>query len=70
MQGITEMDYGFRIIHRVTGEYQCNLVQSVALKDFFWTLLYSSCDALFVVICYYAAGLMGTDFQIDPSTGD
>ena len=26
MQGITEMDYGYKIVHRVKGEYRCNLI--------------------------------------------
>ena len=65
MQGISHTDYGYNVYHRIFGEYRFNLIQQVSLKDFFEVFLTSFLDAAFFMLCFFAAGALNLDYQID-----
>ena len=69
MQGISHTDYGYNVYHRIFGEYRFNLIQQVSLKDFFEVFATSFLDAAFFMLCFFAAGALNFDYQIDAMDG-
>jgi len=69
MQGISHTDYGYPVFHRIFGEYRFNLIQQVSFKDFFEVFFMSFMDAALFMLCYFAAGAVRADFQVDGASG-
>mmetsp|Transcript_34051 Transcript_34051/g.44942 ORF Transcript_34051/g.44942 Transcript_34051/m.44942 type:complete len:246 (-) Transcript_34051:3574-4311(-) len=69
LQGISHTNYGFNVYHRIFGEYRFNLIQQVSIKDFFEVFCNSSIDALFFMMCFCAAGPIGSDYQVNAFNG-
>ena len=69
MQGISHTDYGYNVYHRIFGEYRFNLIQQVSVKDFLEVFFHSALDSFFFMLCYLAAGALGSDYQIDYDSG-
>ena len=70
MEGISHIDYGFSIVHRIFGEYKANLTTQLAFLDFLNVFLMGLLDGLIFISTYLFSGVIGDwDQQVDMFNG-
>ena len=69
MEGISHIDYGYGIVHRIFGEYRSNLTTQLAFIDFINVFVSGLLDALIFISTYIFSGVLGWDQQVDLMNG-
>jgi len=69
MEGISHLDYGYSIVHRIFGEYKSNLTTQLAFVDFLNVFIIGLLDGLIFISTYLFSGVIGWDQQVDLYNG-
>ena len=69
MEGISHIDYGYGIVHRIFGEYRSNLTTQLAFVDFLNVFIVGMLDGLIFISTYLFTGVVGWDQQVDAVNG-
>ena len=69
MEGISHIDYGYSIVHRIFGEYKANLTTQLAFLDFINVFVIGLLDGFIFISTYLFSGVIGWDQQVDMLNG-
>ena len=69
MEGISYIDYGYDIVHRIQGEYRSNLMTKIEAKEILSLFSNGVLDACIFFAVYLFAGVAGNDHLVDYKNG-